>query len=111
MSYCPRCGKQNADDAKFCNKCSAPLMGQRPRKKNNECEDECSSSPKGSNIFWGIIVVVIGLYILFEYGIKQILSRNDMPDWLYDFEFCWIIPLMIGIAIILAGIRVLIKRT
>ena len=113
MAYCSRCGIQNPEDAQFCNKCGASLRGTprpRPKDPGKECENECNQGSKGTSVFWAAIVIVIGVWFLFEYGIKNILGPNDMPDWLYNFEFCWIVPVLIGIAIISAGVRMLIKN-
>ncbi|UCE74669.1 MAG: zinc-ribbon domain-containing protein [Methanomassiliicoccales archaeon] len=110
MAYCQKCGKQNEDGAQFCNKCGATLMGPpRDYKKQREdkCEEECAGSPRGSSIFWGVIIALIGLWIVFEFGIKNI---SGMPDWVYDFEFWWIIPVIIGLAIIIAGLKMVMKK-
>jgi hypothetical protein len=60
--------------------------------------------------FWAAIIIVIGLWLVFEFGIKNLLDQNDMPDWLYNCEFWWIIPVIIGIAIIIAGVKGLTSR-
>lgn len=115
MVYCQRCGKQNEEGAQFCNKCGANLVGpQRPYPKKredqceNQCEDECQGSSKENAIFWGIVVVLIGLYVVFEFGVKNI---EGLPSWIYTFEFCWILPVLIGLVILAAGARMIIKKT
>ncbi len=115
MVYCQRCGKQNVEGAQFCNKCGANLVGPQrhyPKKRDeqceNQCEDECQSNSKENAIFWGIVVVLIGLYVVFEFGVKRI---DGLPSWVYNFEFCWILPIIIGLAILAAGVRMVIKKT
>ena len=106
MVYCQRCGMKNADQARFCNGCGNPLTGH-PRdyrgKKPDEC-DECDSSTKEGSIFWGIIVLLIGLWVIFEFGLKKI---EGMPDWVYGADICWLIPIVIGIAIIVGAFRII----
>jgi uncharacterized membrane protein YvbJ len=111
MTYCSKCGVQNPEEAKFCNDCGTTLRG-RPRKKDpgSECEDECSKGSGGFSWFWAAIVIVIGLWLIFEFGIKNIVNESDLPSWLNNCEFWWIIPVIIGVAIIVAGVRGLTKR-
>jgi len=109
MAYCPRCGKKNEDDARFCNKCGTTLVGPpRYYRKGHEdkCEEECAGGPKGPSLFWGIIIALIGIWIVWEFGIKNI---RGLPDWTTDFEFWWVIPVIIGIAIIITGIKMMSK--
>jgi uncharacterized membrane protein YvbJ len=109
MVYCQRCGKQNEEAAQFCNKCGANLKGpprQWDKKKEDQCEEECQGGSKENKAFWGIIVLLIGIWIIFEFGIKNIPGR---PSWVDNFEFWWIIPVVIGIAILVAGIRMVTK--
>jgi uncharacterized membrane protein YhdT len=82
--YCERCGKWE-----------------------NRCEEECGSGKGGSSVFWAVIVILIGCWILFEFGLKNV---KGLPDWVYSFEVWWIIPVVIGIAIIAAGIKMIMKK-
>jgi len=106
MTYCAKCGKQNEDAAEFCSKCGASLTGAK-RKEREECE-ECAGKSRTSTIIWGAIIIIIGLGIIFEFGLKNI---QGLPQWVYDVEFWWIIPVIIGIAILIAGIRMITKQT
>ena len=111
MVYCAKCGQQNADGAQFCSSCAAPLGAvRRDREKECErnCEDECHGAPRGGSVIWGVIIALIGLYVVIEFGLKNV---EGMPPWITDFQFWWIIPVIIGIAIIIAGIRVMSKKT
>lgn len=78
-------------------------MGKEWERK---CEEDCARGPRGASIIWGLIVIFIGLWILFELGLKNI---QGMPAWVTDFQFWWIFVL-IGIAVIILGINTLIKR-
>ena len=111
MTYCSKCGKKNDDEAKFCNSCAAPLRG-RPKHKDpgKECEDECSKGSGGSSWFWAVIIIVIGLWVVFEFGVRNMVDETDLPTWLQECTFGWVIPVIIGIAIIMAGVRGLMKR-
>jgi uncharacterized membrane protein YvbJ len=110
MTYCPKCGEKNEDDARYCNSCGAPLTAtQRDYENEHEdrCEEECAGGPRSAPIIWGLIVVLIGLWIVFKFGLKNI---QGLPAWVYEFEVWWIIPVIIGIAIIIAGIRMIIRK-
>ncbi len=110
MVYCAKCGQQNADGARFCSSCAAPLGAvRRDREKECErdCEDECHAGPRGGSIIWGVIIALIGLFVIIEFGLKNV---EGMPDWIVDFQFWWVIPVLIGIAIIIAGIRMMSKK-
>jgi uncharacterized membrane protein YhdT len=72
----------------------------------NECDKECAGTPRSNRIFWGIMLLLVGLWLLFEFGLKNI---QGLPGWVYTFEFWWIIPVALGIVIIIAAVRMLTK--
>ncbi len=109
MVYCPKCGKQNADDATYCNSCGTSLVtGRKDRDKEWEdrCGNECSGRGRTSLLFWGIIVILIGLWVIFDLGVKNI---SGLPSWVYDVEWGWIFAVVIGIAILIAGANMIMK--
>ena len=108
MVYCPKCGKKNEDDAKFCSSCGASLTAKKDYEKEWEdrCEKECSRGPHAP-IIWGIIVVLIGLWIIFEFVLEKI---PGMPSWVSDFPFWGIFALLVGIMIIIWGLRMMTKK-
>ncbi len=109
MVRCTECGALNDDDAKFCDNCGASLTGAE-RKPETEwrkkADEECAKS-RGGQLFWGLIIVFIGAWLIFEFGIKNI---GGLPQWVYDLTPWWIIPIVIGIAIVIAGIRLAAGR-
>lgn len=114
MVYCAKCGQENPDEAQFCSRCGAPLMAaRRPPGRDwgkdweESCERECQGPGRGSALFWGIIAILIGVVIIFEVVLKNI---EGMPDWVYSFEWWWLIALVVAIAIIAAGLRMIIRR-
>jgi hypothetical protein len=113
MVYCQRCGKQNDEGAQFCNKCGANLVGPHKgyakSKRDEECEEDCAAEGKSAPAFWGVIVLLIGLLIIVEI-IKSIWEEN-LPQWFINLNFWWIVGLFIGLAILLAGFRMITKRT
>ena len=115
MVYCTKCGKKNEDEAEYCSKCGASLTDKKKdyeKEWDKLCEEECAGGKHGAPIFWGIIVILIGLWIIFEFVLKNI-PQQDLPTWLlwiHDFEFFWIFALLIAIAIIITGIRIITKR-
>lgn len=105
MTYCAKCGTKNEDDATFCKKCGASLQG--PIKKQ-EKDDDCVCSGSQQNpmvpIFWGVVVILIGLWI-----ITQLVLRDYLPT-IYGIDFGTLIIIIIALAIIFTGIRILTKR-
>jgi ribosomal protein L40E len=113
MTYCSKCGTKNDDEAEFCKKCGASLTGKvKETKKGDPCEEECVVGKKSpfSSIFWGAIVILVGLWILFEIVLRETGFYDQLPEWLQNFQFWWLIGLIIAIAIILTGVRILIRK-
>jgi uncharacterized membrane protein YvbJ len=106
MPYCSKCGQRNPDEARFCNKCGSSLGGphrEHAKKPDDQCEENCAGGKRGASVFWAIIVILVGLFILIE----VLKNTVGAPDWLEDLEFWWIIGVVIGIAIIITGIKIL----
>jgi ribosomal protein L40E len=115
MTYCQKCGTKNEDDAEYCKKCGAPLeisKKEYERDMNKRCEEECAGGKGGRGwaIFWGVIIVLVGLLIIFEVILKGLVKYYPALDWVNSFEFGWIFAAVIAIFIILFGIRILSKR-
>jgi hypothetical protein len=109
MVYCPKCGRQNVDDAAYCNNCGASLKtGKRDTDKEWEdrCDNSCSGRGRSGLIFWGVIVVLIGLWVIIEFGLKNI---PDLPSWIYDIQWLWIFGVVIGTAILVGGISMIVR--
>ncbi len=110
MVYCTKCGAQNQPEAQFCLSCGASLTGPPAaarRDWENECERECEKGPRGGSVIWGIIIILVGIYVLWEFGLKNV---QGLPQWVYDFQFWWVIPVLIGIAIIVGGLRLAMRK-
>ena len=105
MTYCSNCGNKNEEDAKFCSKCGSSLLGI---KYKNYKDDDCVCEGNNKNplvpIFWGITVILIGLWIIFQF----VIPKNYLT-FLQDFSFCGLVFLIIALAIILTGIRIITK--
>ena len=115
MAYCSKCGNKNEDDAKFCSKCGASLeasVKDRKRDHDDRCEEECAIGKHSpyAPIFWGLIVIIIGLWIIFSLIIPQTEFASTLPSWLVNFDFWWIIGIIIAIAFIITGIRIMTKK-
>jgi len=111
MTYCSKCGNQNLDDAQFCNKCGAPLQGQvidQKKEWDNRCEDECAGGKRGASVFWGVIVTLIGFAI-----ILWVLNESDvdLPSWIEDLNIGLLIGIVIAIALIVTGIKIIITKS
>lgn len=81
---------------------------REPRKKDfdKECEEECQEGSKEHSWVWALIIILIGLFIIFEAGIKNI---DGVPDWVKDVQVWWVIPVLIGIMIISFGFKALTR--
>ena len=118
MVYCSKCGKKNEDDAEFCAKCGVSLTGSKKdheKECEKNCEDECSGGKhghRGWGIFWGVVVICIGLWIIFELVLKNLADDISALSWAknINFPFWWVIGAVLGILIIVAGIRIITKK-
>jgi len=103
MVYCPKCGTNNEEDAKFCVKCGAALYPEKPKERREEftcfgprekrVEEECFGIPYGGaivGIIFGAIIILIGLAIA---------SGQDIGKWLGPF-----ILIIVGLLIIIGAI-------
>lgn len=107
MTYCSKCGTKNEEDAEFCKKCGASLKGVA---KDFEKDDDCVCSGSKQNpyvpVFWGIVVILFGLWIIFSF----VIPSTYLPMGMHNFSFWSLIILIIAIAIILTGFRILSKK-
>jgi len=106
MTYCPKCGKQNEEDATFCNNCGASLSGTE-KDSDEKRAQECAGGPRYAPYVWGLILILVGLAILIEGALK---NMSGMPAWVYQVDMGWIFALIIGLIIIIAGIRTIFKK-
>jgi hypothetical protein len=116
MAYCPHCGKKNEDDAEFCSKCGKQLTGSTKKHEDEwekRCEEECAGGKGGRHwsIFWGLVIILVGLWIIFEIVLKELAKTYSSLSWVNDisFPFWWIIMGVIALLIIVAGIRIIVK--
>jgi hypothetical protein len=111
MVYCPKCSKQNADDARYCSNCGATLMTGKTdvqREWDNRCNEGCSGKGGPGHWFWGIIVVLVGIWFIFEVGVRNI---PNIPSWLADFQWSWIFGVVIGVVILFVGLNIIFKAS
>jgi uncharacterized membrane protein YvbJ len=105
MVYCSKCGNKNFEEAKYCIKCGASLTEIKHDKyKDDDCVCKGNNRNPLVPIFWGITVILIGLWIIFQFVIP-----DNYLSSLQDFSFCGLIFLIIALAIILTGIRIMTK--
>jgi len=115
MAYCPKCGTKNDDDATFCKQCGAVMSGTRrdyEKDWENRCDDDCSGrkNARGWTIFWGVIIILIGLYIIFEIVLKNFAKDVTWLAWVQSVEFGWIFAAVIGLFIIILGLRIISRK-
>ena len=105
MTYCSKCGNKNEGDAKYCSNCGVSLLEIKYESyKDDDCVCEGNNRNPLGPIFWGITVILIGLWIIFQFVLP-----NNFLSSLQDFSFCGLIFLIIALAIILTGIRIMTK--
>jgi hypothetical protein len=122
--YCTKCGTNNEEDAAFCKKCgsnlhgpssgpgpvtapyAAPYRGGMGR-EDDECERDCKGSDRESSVWWALIVIIIGTWIMWEFGLKHVV---DEPGWMSGDLFCTAIWIVVGIAVVAAGIRMVMRK-
>jgi zinc-ribbon domain len=110
MAYCARCGNQNPDGADFCFRCGAPLKAPiegMQKQRDERCEEECAGGKRGSGIFGGVLVIVIGIAVLF-WALNA--GGMMMNDWVTDKTFVMLIGLIIAAALVVTGISILFRR-
>jgi uncharacterized membrane protein YvbJ len=115
MVYCAKCGIQNDDDATFCKSCGNSLQGPKygyDRDRDRRCEEECAGGKnnRGWGMFWGVIIILIGLVIFFELVLKQMAPRYSWLSWVTTVEWGWIFAGVIALFIIIFGIRVISRK-
>jgi len=113
MAYCPKCGTKNDDDATFCKSCGASLHGQKQdASRDQRCEEECAGgkSNRGLGMFWGIIIILIGLAIIFEFVLKEMAKSYTWLSWVNSFQWNWLFAAVIAIFIIIFGIRIVSRH-
>ena len=110
MPFCTKCGTKNPEGSKFCNKCGASMVpGTRDPGKEFEdrCEEECSGRSGSSHVIWAAIIILIGLAIIFNFGLREV---DAVPNWLTEFEFCELVWVVIGLVVLFIGIKILSGR-
>jgi uncharacterized membrane protein YvbJ len=115
MVYCQKCGTKNDDDAEFCKKCSTALKGTgkiTKKEQDDKCEEECAVGKQSpfAKVFWGALIIIIGLAILFNVVIENTSLKDQLPKELVNFEFWWIIGLLIAVAFIVTGLRLAFRK-
>lgn len=78
MTYCPKCGTVNEEDARFCKKCGAALFpsevvqpGQQIPPSRRRMEDECFGLPNGgaiAGLIFGVIIILFGVSMFFKWS-------------------------------------------
>ena len=104
--------KKNEDDAEYCSKCGTSLTGKKEYEKewDKRCEEECAGGKRGNPIFWGILIILIGLIIIFEGVLKNIKGLPTELSWIYTFEFGWILGIFIALVLIFWGFRIITMK-
>ena len=108
MTYCSKCGNKNKENSEFCSKCGTPLTESTKKYEKDDvcvCEGNNNRNPLVP-VFWGIVVILIGLWIVYQF----VIPSEYFPPWLQEFNICSLIFLIIAIAIILTGIRIMTKK-
>ena len=107
MTYCSKCGTKNEDDAEFCKKCGTQLKGKiRDHKDDDDCVCGDNKQNPFTSVFWGIAVILFGLWILISFVIPQ----EYIPTAFRDISFWGLLIIIFALAIVLTGLRILTKN-
>ena len=108
MAYCAKCGTKNDDNAVFCSKCGQSLSGDIKKSHNKDDDCVCSGSQQNPMvpIFWGVVIILVGLWIIVSFVIPE----SYLPPIYGEISFGTLIVIIIALAIIFTGIRILTKR-
>lgn len=114
MVYCTKCGKKNEDDAEYCSKCGTSLTGlaKGTKKSGDRCEEECAIGERSSiaKYFWGVIIIILGIWIVVEFILRKIEDPPEWLAWVIDFNFWWVVGIIIALIFIVTGIRIISKK-
>jgi hypothetical protein len=119
MPYCPKCGKENKDDAVFCQSCGTSLKTEQVvyrrhegSREKNEKQEKGERDEKGekneknegggmtAGLVGGFIIIWLGLvFLLREYNY---IASNDFGGWFM---------LGIGVILILRGVLAYIQTS
>ena len=115
MVYCQKCGTKNDDDAEFCKKCATILKGSAKdlkKEQDDKCEEDCAVGKQSpyAKFFWGALVILIGLAILFNDVIENTTLGDGLPAFIKNFDFWWIVLLLIAVAFIITGLRIATRK-
>ena len=84
MKYCPKCGEQNPDEAKFCGKCGSTMTVSQFVNPDINSDDEVSSGLKTGIIVLSIFLPVIGIVMGIIYMNDSNISKKAVgKTWLY----------------------------
>jgi uncharacterized membrane protein YvbJ len=115
MVYCQKCGTKNDEDAEFCKKCanSLKMTGKISKKEHDDkCEEECAIGKQSSTAkyFWGAIIIILGLWVIFEFGLRNIENPPEWLAWVNEFSFWWVFAFIVALIFIVTGIRIMTQK-
>jgi len=61
-------------------------------------------------MFWGVIIILIGLAIIFEFVLKEMAKSYTWLSWVNSFQWNWLFAAVIAIFIIIFGIRIVSRH-
>jgi hypothetical protein len=106
MVFCPKCGAKNDEDALYCKGCGAQVSPIAPPQVPVWEPRRRARGFSAWSVFWGLIIIVFGFWVAIEFGLKHL---EGVPEWVTSLEICWVLPVIIGVLIVLAGFRILIN--
>ena len=71
------------------------------REWDDRCEEECTGGSGRYSWIWGALIILLGIWVALELGIKNI---PGIPEEIKDFDFWWVLPLLFGILLVMAGL-------
>ncbi len=82
------------------------------RHRDERCEEDCGGGPghHAWRVFWGVIIILVGLAIFFEVVLKEWAKTYSGLSWVNSFEWGWVFGGIVALLVILLGVRILMKR-
>ena len=80
MKICPKCGKENHNEAKFCAGCAFDIMHVEPEEVRIKHEKRRKKIKIIGLSIIIIILLIVGLYVMFNQNTNQVISDLDGSD-------------------------------
>jgi uncharacterized membrane protein YvbJ len=121
MAYCPKCGRKNEDDAKFCQGCGVPLTPEARVQRHDydrECNEECSGRQHSPVWLYFLVAVLVLIIIGIVFSIVVKVSNSAISDsatvqWMKSvpyWDICGLLVALIFVIVIMSMLLRILRR-